>query len=281
MFSFPATHPAEYGSVVFKASHNSYARREQPLRAQLPYDRDDPHQAGCRGVELDIAPNADTTAWSVAHSTKHKPDPDKQLSVYLSGLRTWSEANAGHDLITLTLDLKKVPPPGQNFSERLDAYIRGHLGADRLVEPDEIRGTHLNLRAAVTAGWPILGNLTGRFLVCLSGVETAKRIYVEQPIGRACFADRKISPNRALRPEDHEWRVFLNVDMGAWMPALDRLKELADTTPYMIRAYFVNEENRWNAARLARVNIIATDKVRDHDWATVGPLPFELTDPPV
>jgi Phosphoinositide phospholipase C, Ca2+-dependent len=274
--SFPATHPASYHEVAFKASHNSYARKEQPITEQIPFDRAEPEQAGCRGLELDIAPSETVRRWSVAHSSKYKPEAP-QLRRCLRHLSQWSDNNPGHDVITLTLDIKRVPAELGRFPRLLDDYIARDLDPAMLFSPSELLGDHDTLLEAIPGSWPTLGDLTGRFVICLSGAETAKKRYAESSPDRLCFADRKISPNRELPMRDLEWRVFLNIDMGAWLPRLDKLRDIATQYPFVKRAYFVNEEPRWNAARSARLNIIATDKIRQFEWAKISDgLPFDL-----
>jgi hypothetical protein len=291
MYRFPATHPARYNDVRFKASHNSYARKEG-LVEQLQFDRDDPHQAGCRGLELDISPNEDATRWSVSHDNRYYPEDKRQLSVYLQTLKAWSAdhqdppkgANGdavsrdvlegAHDVVTLTLDIKGVPKEGSDFPAKLDAYIEEYLGAN-LFKPADLLGDEKDLYSAAKRGWPTLGELAGKFIVCLSGAEEAKRVYNEHPAKRACFVDRRVGPDDDLDfAVDMKWRVFLNADIGNWKPKAEKLKHIALDEPLVIRSYFTSGDLRWKAAVAAGANVIATDKVKRLRWAEVGDLPF-------
>lgn len=292
MYRFASTHGALYNDVRFKASHNSYDR-DEALIEQLEFDRDESHQAGCRGLELDISPNEDATQWSVSHSGRYHDEKSKQLRVFLKTLKTWSAAHqeppesenddaepldiseGAHDVITLTLDIKGTPTEGFDFPTRLDAYIRRNLGKN-LFEPNDLLDGEKDLYSAATRGWPTLGELAGKFIVCLSGAEAAKRVYNEVPAERACFVDRKVGPDDDLDfPVDMRWRVFLNADMGNWEPKTQKLMRISTDEPLIVRAYFVSGDLRWEAALAAGANVIATDKVKNLKWATVGgQLPF-------
>ena len=273
-----ATHSARYNRVVFKASHNSYDRDEQPITSQIPFDTEEPHQCGCRGLELDIRPSDDASAWSVGHLGGYDEEDERQLKHYLGILSEWSEANPGHDVITVHLDLKGVPDDMGAFPAGLDAYMSDAVDASRLFRAAALLGEHESLRAASRAGWPTLGDLAGKFLFCLSGDEEGKRTYATtEPGERLCFADRLLGTDEDLPDDDLESRVFVNLAMGDWMRVLPRLGELAQDESLVIRTFFTSQEDWWNAARRYGANVIGTDKVRNHDWCMVTPeQPFDL-----
>ncbi|MEZ5310537.1 MAG: Ca2+-dependent phosphoinositide-specific phospholipase C [Microthrixaceae bacterium] len=85
----------------------------------------------------------------------------------LSEMREWSDANPKHLPIIINIELKddELPEPfngtqiepfdGANL-DAVDGEIRSVLG-DRLITPDDVRGTHSDLRTAITTdGWPSL-----------------------------------------------------------------------------------------------------------------------------
>jgi hypothetical protein len=43
----------------------------------------------------------------------------------------------------------------------------------------------------------------------------------------------------------------------------------------LVRGYKVNSGDLWEKARVAHLNVIATDEVEAHAWAKVGGEPFE------
>ncbi|MDY7100910.1 MAG: Ca2+-dependent phosphoinositide-specific phospholipase C [Actinomycetota bacterium] len=269
------TDDLRYDEAIRKVSHNSYARDERPLTEQLAWDRHEPHDGGCRGLELDLCESPNLPMWAIDHDG-WRPDADHQLAAYLRHLRRWSELEAGHHVVTVTLDLK---PPVRNparFATYLDATLAEHLGADRLYTPAELRGGATSLVAGATAtGWPTLGELRGRFVLCLSGDEDAKRAYLDAEGDRLCFADQRVRRSHHRPSTTGGDRVFFNVnatESWAWDRRVARW--FAPQPGFVTRAYVVNSPDLWDRAIAAGVNLIATDKVRNHRWATVGPLPF-------
>lgn len=261
-----------YNEVKFKASHNSY-NRDEHIIDQLQWQHN--HNNGCRGIELDISQSDDGKHFSVAHKFWYDNDaPD--LSQYLNHLRVWSKDNPKHDCITVHLDLKKVNP---NFIEQLDLYLEKHfdIGTDTsLFSPKHLIQQYPNLATGLTKhGWPTLGELRGKFIFCLSGLEEHKAKYAATlPSERYCFADYGIK-NNSTPTLDH--RVFLNCKkpfftLQNWRKAFHKTKQ---HLPYsIIRVYGINSQSYWNQSLVNKSNILSTDKVSDHDWAKVGNFPF-------
>lgn len=123
----------------------------------------------------------------------------------LQEMRAWSDAHPGHLPITINLELKADPLPApfdvtpiQPFDaptlDALDADLHSQIG-DRLITPDEVRGTAADLRAAVTdpdsgGGWPSVADSRGRFLLFLdNGGSVAERYLDGHPslAGRVLF----------------------------------------------------------------------------------------------
>lgn len=259
-----------YSRVSFKASHNSYTRGELPVTDQLirPPVRS-MHQAGCRGLELDLVESARLWHWSVQHEGSYHGPVDSQLASYLRHLRLWSNRHPRHDVVTVTLDLKGKTKNMTDFAYFLDEMIREHLGEGLLFTPGELQGNHKNLVAGAAAhGWPAIDDLVGKFILCLSGDEPTKRGYAGSRT-RLAFADRKLGTAEALPSNSNGDRVFLNFDIGdaGWQ---SKVREAAKRPAFVSRVYLVNDEQNWKAALKARANIIATDKIRNHKWATVG-----------
>lgn len=101
------------------------------------------------------------------------------LDSCLHEMRTWSDAHPGHLPITIDVELEQDPLPApfdvtpiQPFDaptlDALDTEIRSAVG-DRLITPDDVRGTAADLRSAVTrpgsgGGWPSVHDSRGRFM---------------------------------------------------------------------------------------------------------------------
>ena len=171
--------------------HPSHAYTHAPLTTQLA-------EQGVRQLELDVHHHED------GHfEVFHLPVVDagtvcQRLSACLDELRAWSEANPAHFPVMVWVEPKDeldfVPPYGPIRPEHyddLDAELRAGLGP-RLFTPDDLRGDHATLPAAVAAGWPSLGAMRGRFLFALLDSGEARDHYLEDHpalAGRAMFAN--------------------------------------------------------------------------------------------
>ena len=274
-----------YVQVAFKASHNSYERDEQPVSTHFAALGSDTSDGRCRGIELDINLSERNWLWSVNHIGGYGGSADQQLAAYLADLSRWHTTNPDHQVVTITLDLKggrcldehAVMPSA--LAAQLDMVLRDALG-DAIFRPRDLQGNSPTLLDGA-ANWPSLKVLTGKFIVFLSGSSTLKRIYAEGAEPDACcFLDAKFSPGDTFTPEDTPGIVFYNFDVDAWSsPALTRhlkavARQIAEDGRCIVRGYLINNGQTWKDARDAGFSILTTDKVRAHDWATVGPEPF-------
>jgi hypothetical protein len=96
----------------------------------------------------------------------------------LVDVREWSDANPSHVPIAILIELKDDPIPdplnlgfvtphpiGPAELDALDAEIRSVFGEDRMITPDDVRGSHATLEQAVLAGnWPTLGEARGQVM---------------------------------------------------------------------------------------------------------------------
>ncbi|MFT7601938.1 MAG: hypothetical protein ACI8TP_004902 [Acidimicrobiales bacterium] len=271
---------ARLDQVSFKASHNSYDRDELPFTDQIAFDPSQPHQGGCVGLELDLAESPRFWLWSVNHSSEYDGSADRQLVEYLRGLRRWSDRRVeegGHDLVWVTLDLKSTPKNLEGFGDGLDDVLDRELGADRMYLPAELQGGAESLvEGAVAAGWPDVNDLQNRIVVCLSGDEASKAAYFEfgDTSARLCFADRSFSPGEPSPSTARGDRVVFNISARSSAPWQEAVRTFAGQSGFITRLYTLNTEDLWQQALTAGGNILATDKVRNHEWATVGTTPF-------
>lgn len=92
-------------------------------------------------------------------------------------LKQWSDAEPNHSPVFVLLEPKlsgldrvipgatKVAPFDKAQFEEVDAAIRDVLGRDKVIAPDDIRGSMSRLEDAVLARrWPTLGQARGKFL---------------------------------------------------------------------------------------------------------------------
>jgi len=94
----------------------------------------------------------------------------------LEQVKGWSDANPRHVPVAILVELKDDPIPdplgvgfvppvpiGPAELDALDAEIRSVFPPDRVISPDDVRGSHATLEAAVLAdGWPRLGAARGQ-----------------------------------------------------------------------------------------------------------------------
>ena len=274
-YSSRATHDWSYSKVRFKASHNSFERDEQPITSQLRWTKRTPSDRACRGLELDLHQSGRNWAWSIDHIAPYSGAADRQLSEYLVLLRSFSDEFADHDVITVTLDLKDEASDLESFPWGIDAYIGRHLGAEKLYKPAELRGLADDLvSGAMINGWPTLGELRGKFILCLSGNEATKAAYAGSGEGRLCFADLKIDDPMKIPGTGAGTRVFLNFNMTVAIDWARTSRHFARQRGFVTRGYGINDPAMWRKATRAKLNILATDKVCNHEWAGVGMLPF-------
>ncbi len=273
-----------YDQAAFKASHNSYERDERPVTTQFWWDNAQPHQGGCRGIELDIQQSEDfPSLWSVNHGGGYRGEVDKQFSLFLDLLHTGSTDRPGHDVITVTVDLKSVTSDPPDFGTDLDSYIAAHFDQEKLFTPQDLED---KFAADGTAGeeWPLLTELKGRFVFCLSGSTSWKERY-RTGNGALCFTDSK-----ANNPDDvrslKDGSIFYNLNWEIWSRGIGdhrafvrkkwigALAKLASNPRIVTRAYGLNDDDSWDEARRSGINLLATDKVKRHEWAKVGDQPF-------
>lgn len=93
----------------------------------------------------------------------------------MKAVAAWSDAHRWHLPLLLWLEPKDdidgpiadlLPLTGR--WDLLEAELRSVFARDRIFTPDQLRGTHPNLPAAIASdGWPTLGQLRGKLLFAL------------------------------------------------------------------------------------------------------------------
>ena len=137
------------------------------------------------------------------------------LTSCLEAVRDFSDANPEHVPIAIQIQFKDGPLifpvddqviPERWTVERMDAMeqeILDVLGRDRILTPDDVRGDHDTVEAAVLAdGWPTLGDARGKVLFMVVNGEPYPSIYLtghENSAGRLMFVNADPgSPNAAF-----------------------------------------------------------------------------------
>jgi Phosphoinositide phospholipase C, Ca2+-dependent len=274
-----------YHQASFKASHNSYERKES-LAEQID-------KYGCRGLELDISQSSDGSKWSVSHGLSYNPQ-QKQFDEYLKELNDWSESKTGHDAITVHLDLKSIEKDfvrDKTFPSLLDSYILDNFDREKIFKPQELIRNGQSLSASTANGqWGKLSELENKFIFCLTGSgsieeadETVKIIYATTNFPeRLCFADvirsQQEQPSSDLITRGN--RIFFNYEFNQptaptdidknWT---DKIKLNAKNGNVILRTYTIKNKQQLELALQTGFNIISLDKIQEK-WAKVGDDPF-------
>lgn len=106
----------------------------------------------------------------------------------LAILAGWSRRHPQHEVIVVLVNAVDQDGEGAAWPHRsdfdratldaLDLDIATVIGRDRVITPDEVRGRHATLRAAVLAhAWPTLASARGRFLFVLDGNPRHEALY--------------------------------------------------------------------------------------------------------
>lgn len=195
-------------------THNSYHLRPKPelLRAAALVNRDalswDYSHAplnvqldrGVRSFELDM--HLTPSGWEVFHV----PAIDNQSSCRrfddaLATIRAWSDRHPGHVPISVLMELKdegtlldkRIRVPDAASLDDLDRSIRAAFGANRLLTPDDARGSEATLEAAILKhGWPRLADCQGKVFFILHERGSQRQLYLkDHPTleGRAMFVN--------------------------------------------------------------------------------------------
>ncbi len=112
----------------------------------------------------------------------------------LQELKIWSNAHPDHHPIFILVNAKDAPVPNTirplpftaTALDSIDLEIRMHLGLEKLIIPDQIKGSFASLEQGVLHGnWPMLDQARGKFLFVLDESEEKIRSYLTQKPGLA------------------------------------------------------------------------------------------------
>jgi hypothetical protein len=284
--------PAQTASPAYnksqqKGSHNT-EQRDETLPDALKFDHDNPYQGGVRNLEFDLVlsnvylgPDDDwpsTLQHGGAYDWKKATLRDALLI-----LHNWHLANPGHDVVTVSLDLKGADGDDSTYARKIEQTFTETLGAGNLYTPGMLQGNAATLLAGARAqGWPTIDRLKNKFILVFTGEDSnakvaRRRAYLSQDTKqRLAFVDidQRTAGNDPSKPPYTDGdRVFISIAYGSsgWCDLATRAQAAGG---FATRAYTLNSESDWNTARRAALNILATDKVRNHSWAKVGDAPI-------
>lgn len=268
-----------YSEVSFKASHNSYDR-DETTHEQLVFHLNDPARCGCRGLELDIWRHSDRVQgfFTVSH-TQDFGQEGPPLTYYLGLLLSWHLNNPGHDVVTITIDIKSSHGSYFTFPDEIDNYLREYFYENIIFKPSSVLHTdkYSLCRNVIEYGWPILGDMRDKFIFCLSGTTEWKNYYASLNMHeRLCFADQDFDDNDEsfVPPSDGNF-VFFNTNIfsdhhDTWKVTIPKFKP----RHLIVRAYEIDGQQLWDRSLSAGVSILATNEVSGRSWAKVADAPF-------
>ncbi|MCM0059247.1 MAG: phosphatidylinositol-specific phospholipase C1-like protein [Algoriphagus sp.] len=112
----------------------------------------------------------------------------------LQALKTWSNTHPDHHPIFILVNAKDAPVPNTirplpftaTALDSIDLEIRTHLGLEKLITPDQVKGSFASLEQGVLNGnWPALDEARGKFLFVLDESEEKIRSYLTKKPGLA------------------------------------------------------------------------------------------------
>lgn len=271
-----------YDYVAFKASHNSYDR-DETIVEQLRWNDAKRYNGGCRSVEFDIVRHSDGSHGANASYFQVSHDQGGEgtyLSDYLAELNAFHTEDAGHGPVMVCLDIKSKEGDVTVFPDEIDTYLATHFNRTLIFTPGQIiadasKDLVANLKQH---GWPLLSDLTGKFIFCLAGNEGWKSYYADDmPTIRLCFADldMEVNPLYPFAPLVTGNRAIINLHLysdqyALWSVLVPGLR----SQRLVVRGWVINGSDLWKKAQAAGVNALATDKISGNEWAVIGNEPF-------
>jgi hypothetical protein len=204
----------------------------------------------------------------------HIPDIDFRANVYtfqqeLAILKNWSDAHPRHLPIPITMNAKDDASDQPGFVRPLpfdkatfnawDKEIVKGLGRERLITPDDVRGDHSTLEAAVLAqDWPKLEGARGKFFFVLDEEGQKRADYIS---GHPSLKGRVMFVNAPEGTPEAAFRIVNEpVTDWAYIQYLVRsgyfVRTRADADTVEARK---NDYSRWKAALISGAQIISTD----------------------
>jgi hypothetical protein len=284
--------PAQTASPAYnksqqKGSHNT-EQRDETLTEALLFDKSKPYEAGVRNLEFDLVlsniylgPDDDWPS-----TLQHGGAYDWKLATLRDALlilHNWHLANPGHDVVTVSLDLKGAAGDDATYTRKIEQTFTETLGAANLYTPGMLQGGAATLLAGARAqGWPTIDQLKDKFILVFTGADSdtavaRRRRYLSQDTKqRLAFVDidQRTAGNDPSKPPYTDGnRVFISIAYGSsgWC---DLALKAQAAGGFATRAYTLNSQSSWDASLRAAINILATDKVKGHSWAKVGNAPI-------
>jgi len=265
--NYPLDTVLRLNQIQVKGTHNSYhVFDNDPIWAfggeQVALDMQAEKQ-GVRQFELDVHYKAGR-GFLVYHSVYGDPGTNcEKLEECLALLKNWSDSHPGHHALFIFIEPKDdlTPLTMTEQSDALDALILSVWPKERLIRPDDLRGDHASLRAAIEAeGWPTLGESRDKALFFLFDSDVYRDAYLD---GRPNAEGRVMFP-RSDKALDSPIGTFVNFDDP--VEDADRIRQFAEAgflirtrTDVASQEAIDNNVTRIAAALASAAQMISTD----------------------
>lgn len=187
----------------------------------------------------------------------------------LSELKLWSDNHPNHEPIYITMNAKDDSIKLPNFTkpekftaevyDQLDGVIVSILGKQKLIVPDDIRGSFKTLeRAVLQKGWPKISQGKGKFLFVLDEGKSKTDDYIKNHAslkGRILFTNSSVgSPEAAFLIMNNAIKDLEKIKENVKKGYLVRTRADSDT-----REARTNDYRSFEAAKTSGAQIISTD----------------------
>jgi Phosphoinositide phospholipase C, Ca2+-dependent len=187
----------------------------------------------------------------------------------LSELKSWSDNHPNHEPIYITMNAKDdtINLPGftkpEKFNaevfDQLDKVILSILGRQKLILPDDIRGSFITLEGAVLKkGWPKMSQSRGKFFFVLDEGKSKTDEYIKNHSslkGRVLFTNSPIgNPEAAFLIMNNSINDLEKIKENVEKGYIVRTRADSDT-----REARTNDYKSFEAAKASGAQIISTD----------------------
>jgi hypothetical protein len=215
-FTYPMDDELTLSHVQSKGTHNSYHVAPDPFvladwnYTHAPLDEQLDNE-GVRQIELDLNFEPVDGVFEVYHFYRSDEGTTcRRLTQCLEDVKSWSDQHPGHKPVAIMLELKDlyVADSADEFIANLEGEITSVWPEQRIITPDEVRGTSPTLRQGlIDNGWPTLGQLRGRVLFWLDESEEFHDHYTfggTSLEGRLAFIDSELdAPYAAIMNQNN------------------------------------------------------------------------------
>jgi len=200
----------------------------------------------------------------------HITDIDYQTQYYtledcLKDLKKWSDMHPDHDPVFITLEPKdgkanQFGTEPEHYTSKLfddlDNELRKYLGENKIITPDDIRGSYKTLNEAVlNKNWPKVKDAKGKFLFVLDNNSENKDLYMK---GHPSLKGRMIFTNS--EPGTPEAAVLFRNDPNPEIAELVKqgyiIRTRADADTMEARK---EDYSRFEKAKESGAQVITTD----------------------